>query len=190
MRTLSRDEVKYSKVEIVKKIRAGAIFIYPTDTIYGIGCDATNSSAVQKIRQLKKRMKNPFSVIAPSKNWIHNNCEIDKKAMEWIEKLPGPYTLIMKLRNKDAVAEKVNLGLDTIGIRIPDHWISEEIEEIGIPIVTTSVNVEGSMFMTSLDNLNPEIKSGISFIIYEGKLKARPSKLVDLTKEKAQIIKR
>ena len=90
----------------------GAVFIHPTDTIYGIGCNAEVSSAVRKVRQLKARATNPFSVIAPSLEWINENCVVTKEADEWLEKLPGPYTLILKLKN-NCVARSVNSGLNT-----------------------------------------------------------------------------
>ena len=76
-----------------------------------------------------------------------------------------------------------------MGIRIPKHWFSNIAKKLNIPIITTSVNVSGNKFMTSLDDLDKNIKNKVDFIIYEGKKKARPSKIVNLT-EKARIIKR
>ena len=73
--------------QIVKRINAGEVFIYPTDTIYGIGCDATNEGSVKSIRIVKQRFDKPFSVIAPSKQWILKNFEANKS---FIDKLPGP----------------------------------------------------------------------------------------------------
>tara|TARA_Y100000310_G_scaffold306937_1_gene348533 strand:+ start:826 stop:1041 length:216 start_codon:yes stop_codon:yes gene_type:complete len=67
---------------------------------------------------------------------------------------------------------------------MPDHWMQELVEELGVPIVTTSANKTGKEFMTSLENLDPEIKRGVKFIIYEGEKKARPSRLVNLADEK------
>lgn len=75
------------------------IFIYPTDTIYGIGCDAENKTLVKKIREIKNRDNGSFSVIAPSINWILENCETDKKQIK--KYLPGPYTLILKKKRRN-----------------------------------------------------------------------------------------
>jgi len=189
MQTVTKDEFRLRKDEFLDLIRQGAVFIYPTDTIYGIGCDATNSRAVHTIREIKARSKNPFSVIAPSKKWIEENCVSDssKTREEWMSRLPGPYTLIFRLRNKKAIAEEVNNGSSTIGVRIPDHWFTEYAQESGMPIVTTSANFTGEYFMTSLDDLNPKIKGHMDFIIYEGEKKGRPSTLVNLSEDQPDI---
>ena len=188
MRILTREEVNAEKISLMESIIDGAVFIYPTDTIYGLGCNALKSAPVKKIRDIKNRAKNPFSVIAPSKQWIFDNCVIEEEAVKWIEKLPGPYTLILKVKNS-AVAKEVNSNLNTLGIRIPDHWFSSFVEELEVPIVTTSANKAGSNFMTSLDNLDLDIKNNVDFIIYEGEKKGSPSKIIDLT-NKIKIIKR
>jgi tRNA A37 threonylcarbamoyladenosine synthetase subunit TsaC/SUA5/YrdC len=99
---------------------------------------------------------------------------------EWIEKLPGPYTFILKLSNKGAISPAVNDDLATLGVRIPANWFSRVVAEAGIPFVTTSVNVTGKPFMTSMSDINPKIKEGVDYIIDTGELKNKPSKVVDL----------
>jgi L-threonylcarbamoyladenylate synthase len=190
MEVLTFDEYQLRKEEILHKIKHGAVFIYPTDTIYGIGANALDFKAVDKVRQAKDRYSNPFSIIAPSKEWIKENCHLTKEAEQWLEKLPGPYTLIMKLKNKSAIEQNVNSGLETVGIRIPDHWTSSIAEELNAPIITTSANVTTKEYMTSMENLDPIIKSKMDFIIYEGEIKGTPSTLIDLTKSKVEIKKR
>ena len=98
--------------------------------------------------------------------------------------------MILKLKNKDAIAHEVNNNMDTVGIRIPEHWFSEFVSELDIPIVTTSANIKGENFMTSLENLNPSIKSKLSFIIYEGEKKGSPSTIVNLSKDEPELTKR
>ena len=181
MRILNVDEIKLERNSIIESITMDAVFIYPTDTIYGIGCNAQNPRAVRKVRKLKARASNPFSVIAPSADWIRENFIVTKEAEEWLEKLPGPYTLILKIKKKSCVAKDVNSGLNTLGIRIPNHWISKLVAEAGIPIVTTSVNKSNEDYMASLEDLDNSIKSGIKFVLYEGRKEGKPSKLVDLT---------
>jgi L-threonylcarbamoyladenylate synthase len=188
MRVLTKDEVNVEKAALKESILDGAVFIYPTDTIYGIGCNALKPESVKKIREIKKRTQNPFSVIAPSKQWIFDNCQVSEEAMRWVEKLPGPYTLILKTNN-NSVAKEVNQKLNTLGIRIPQHWFSSFVSELEVPIVTTSANKAGNDFMTSLENLDTDIKSRVDFIIYEGEKQGKPSKIVDLS-GKVKIIER
>lgn len=184
-----RDYFK-SKKEILGRIKRGLIFIYPTDTIYGIGCDSTNYRAVARIRAAKKRDKKQFSVIVPSKKWINENCIVNNLAGKWINKLPGAYTLILRLKNKKAVAKNVNLGSDKLGVRIPKNWSALIAKEINKPIISTSANITNEPYMTGLRDLNPYVKEHVDLVIYEGVKRARPSKIVDLTGSKAVVIKR
>lgn len=190
MRVLNKDEFNVEKHRILRHIDDGAVFIHPTDTIYGIGCDATNPEAVQKIRQAKERNTQPFSVIAPSSKWVRENCEITPEVEKWIEKLPGPYTIIVRLKNQRAVAKEVIPNKTSIGIRRPNHWISDLATALNKPIVTTSANKVGNMFMTKIENLDDNIKKKMDFILYEGEKKGTPSAIVDLTKGEGEIIER
>ena len=186
MEVINKTELRLKTGEIVQRIREGAIFIHPTDTIYGLGCNALDKKAVEKIRKLKERPDTPFSVWAPSLDWIKRNCLIDKQAEEWLAKLPGPYTLVLKLKNSQAVADNVSLGTKTLGVRYPNHWLTHALAVIDLPIVTTSANKAGEQFMTTLENLDPRIQQGVEFAIYEGEKKAHASKIVNLVSGKTR----
>lgn len=190
MQVIMKTEVRTKKEEIVDKILDGEIFIYPTDTIYGIGCDATNSEAVKKVRDIKQRKETPFSVIAPSPEWIKKNCIVTEEAEKYMKELPGPITLILKLKNKNCIAKDVNPGLDSLGVRIPAHWIWGITEAADVPIVTTSVNRTDKPFMTDIEELDPEIKSNVSFALYEGPKEGRPSKIIHLESEEVKVRER
>ncbi|HLC90454.1 MAG TPA: L-threonylcarbamoyladenylate synthase [Candidatus Nanoarchaeia archaeon] len=183
MEVFTQKEVKLRKKELIKKIQEGAIFIYPTDTIYGIGCNALDEKAVDKIRMIKGRFAKPFSVIAPSLEWIKEIC--DEKAYREVQQhLPGPYTLVVPLKKQNVVAENVNDGSKTLGIRIPHHWFTSIIQESGVPVVTTSANKAGQPFMTDLSNLDKDIEKEVEFIIFEGEKEARPSKIINVVEGK------
>ncbi|MBS3136786.1 Sua5/YciO/YrdC/YwlC family protein [Candidatus Woesearchaeota archaeon] len=190
MRSLTKEEFFMLFDEMKIEIEDGAIFIHPTDTTYGIGCDATNKHTVMKIRDIKSKHIGPFPVIAPSKKWILDNCIIGENSLKWLGKLPGPYTLILRLKNKSCIAKNVNFGLDSLAVRIPDNWFSEAVTKIGKPILSTIANKSGTNFMTCLENLESEIEEEVSFILYEGEKTGRPSTLVDLTGDDAVITKR
>ena len=165
-KTIRRAEILGNFAVYELKLREG-IFITPTDTVYGISCNARSPKLVEKLRKIKKT-KQPFSVIAPSKKWIHQNCVVTKDAKKWLAKLPGPYTLILKLKNKRAVAKTVyNNENDTIGIRIPNHWVAKIAGRLKMPLVTTLANVSGGNYMKSLDDLDCRIKNNVDLIIFE-----------------------
>jgi L-threonylcarbamoyladenylate synthase len=178
MEELTKSEVVMRQNELLQRIIDGEVFIHPTDTIYGIGCSATDERAVKKIRKLKERPDAPFSVWAPSKQWILDNCEVRDE--QWLNQLPGSVTLIMKLKKKSGIAKSVSPGSNTVGVRLPDHWFSGFVERLGVPIVTTSVNRAGRLFMTSLEDLDADISNGVRFVVYEGEKSGRPSKIVHL----------
>jgi len=158
---------------MVESIKSGKIFIYPTDTIYGIGCDATNKQAVEKIRQIKNRDSKPFSVIAPSFDWIYENCIVDCDLEKY---LPGHYTIILKKKNPDFL--KWISDNDTIGVRIPAHEFVENIKEADVPFITTSVNLSGEKFATCIEEVNKEILNKVDVIVDSGKLDGQPSTLI------------
>lgn len=189
MDIVNQNEFRKNESRMLRAIKKGAVFIYPTDTIYGLGCDATNYNAVKKIRKIKKRQNMPLSIIAPSKKWIVKNCIMEKKAKEYLKKLPGPYTFIFKLKNNRCISHIVNNRLKTLGIRIPKQWFTNVIKKINRPIVTTSVNITGEKFMISLDSLDKTLLKNIDFCIYEGKKENKPSRVIDFSTGEA-IIKR
>ncbi len=165
-------------IDLVKAIKAGKIFIYPTDTIYGIGCDASNKEAVNKIRELKKRDEKPLSVIAPSFDWIKENLIIDE-GLDIKKYLPGQYTIILK--KKDPFFLKWVSLSDSLGIRIPNHKFTRELQKSGVPFITTSVNLTGEPFARKVSEIKPELINKVDYIIKaadENKLSGKPSKLI------------
>lgn len=162
---------------LIKNIREGKIFIYPTDTIYGIGCDATNIASVNKIKTIKSRDKDkPLSIIAPSIKWIKEHCVVDININKYI---PGSYTIILKKKNSDFLSWVSSS--DTLGIRIPDSDFTKQIRKSNIPFITTSVNLSGEPFAKSINEIKQEIKNKVDVIIKaedESKLSGIPSRLI------------
>ncbi len=187
MRVINKDELKHNP-QLVDDIK-NSVFVYPTDTIYGIGCDATNEKLVERVRQAKKSFDQPFSIIIPNKNMIYEHCVTDDKTREWADKLPGPYTLIFNVKKK-FFGDNVNPKDNTIGIRIPNHWFYHYVKKMKVPIVTTSANITGQDFMTSLEDLDDEMKKKVDYVIYDGPINGRPSTTVNLAKEKVEVKKR
>lgn len=154
-------------------ILIGKIFIYPTDTIYGIGCDATNIKSVEKIRGIKKRDLKPFSVIAPSFDWIKDNFIVDFDVKKY---LPGPYTLLLK--KKDINFLKHISENDRVGVRIPKNDFCFSVQVAGVPFVTTSVNVSGEPFAKNISDINKDILDSVDCVVDVGELNGNPSTLI------------
>jgi len=159
--------------ELKHAILKGKIFIYPTDTIYGIGCNAEDKKAVEKIREIKQRDMKPFSIIAPSFNWIEENLIVDIDLKKY---LPGPYTTILKKKNPDFLSWVSSS--ESLGVRIPNYKFCDKIQAIGKPFITTSVNLSGQKPANKISDIPEKIKSQVDFIIDEGELSGKPSKLV------------
>ncbi|MBS3120056.1 threonylcarbamoyl-AMP synthase [Candidatus Woesearchaeota archaeon] len=189
MQIITPKEFLAEKEYFLNQIEEGALFVYPTDTIYGIGCDATAETSCAEVQKLKQRSK-PMSVIAPSKEWILQNCEVTGSAVKWLEKLPGPFTLILPLRNLNAVAPSCILGSSALGVRLPDHWTLKLASELKGPVVSTSANISGQRPFTSLAEIPESFKEIVDFAIDEGEKKGNPSTIIDLTKNPEEVIER
>lgn len=146
----------------------GLVFIYPTDTVYGLGCDAAHAEAVQRIRVLKGSTQ-PFSVIAPSLEWIYQHCTVNHPS--FLEQFPGPITLILQKKEQSFLHECAPGS--TLGVRIPDHSLTPLFQATGKPIVTTSANRHGEP--------TPAIPTLSADITIEGAVSTTPSALWDLT---------
>ena len=176
-----------NKSEIVRRIKDGDLFIYPTDTVYGLGCKAMKQGSIQLIKEIKGRDEKPLSVIAPNKQWIRKNFEVINK--NFIKKLPGPYTYILNVK-KRAVARNVNPGMKTLGVRIPDHPFTELIKKSKVPFITTSVNYSGKRSARKIKEIPRRILNKVDIILDDGFLPNYPSTLIDLTEDIARIVKR
>ncbi len=160
-------------MELEEAILAGKVLVYPTDTIYGIGCDATNVKSVERIREIKRRDIKPFSVIAPSFDWIEDNFIVDFNIKEF---LPGAYTLLLK--KKEIHFLKHVSENDRVGVRIPNHDFCFSIQKVGVPFVTTSVNLSGEPFAKSISDIKKEILDLVDEFFDAGELNGNPSTLI------------
>ncbi|MBN1896774.1 MAG: threonylcarbamoyl-AMP synthase [Candidatus Aenigmarchaeota archaeon] len=175
---------------VVSDMRAGKVFVYPTDTIYGIGCNAENAQSVSRVREAKGRDSgNPFSVIAPSKEWIKKHTGVSDVNMKLISSmLPGPYTMIVP--SVHSTPNPVVSGEKTIGIRMPRHPFSDLVSEAGVPFVTTSVNASGEMPITDVTCIPEEMKPFIDWIIDAGKISGSASRIFDMRSNDIKVVKR
>jgi tRNA threonylcarbamoyl adenosine modification protein (Sua5/YciO/YrdC/YwlC family) len=168
--------------KVVEVLKAGGIIVYPTDTIYGLGCDIFNKKAVARIYQLKKReKKKPLSIICSDFKEIAKYALISNFAFQIMkEALPGPYTFILKAKNK--TPKTVISKNKTVGIRLPANKIcSAIVKKLGNPIITTSLNISGQKVLTNPQQLPKELLNKINLLIEAGSLGTEPSSVIDLS---------
>lgn len=138
---------------IVRALRNGAVIIYPTDTIYGMGCDIHNARAVERVARIKgiKPAKNDFSFICYDLSHIADYARVSNQAFKLMKRvLPGPFTFLLEASGN--VPKLLNTNKKTVGIRVPDHAIPRQIvQELGNPIITTSIRDEDEVIEYSTD---------------------------------------
>lgn len=118
------------------------IYIFPTDTVYGIGCSIEDLDSVRKIREIKKRDRNkPFQILCANMQQVEELVADYNEGKQFIPYLPGALTIVFK--KSDKVADEITSGLDSVGIRIPNHPELLAFMEVHGPLVATSLNISG-----------------------------------------------
>lgn len=148
-------------------IREGGLVGLPTETVYGIACDAMNAEAVLRVYALKGRpAENPLIVHLASPDWVDRvAASFPKQAEALAERFwPGPLTLV--LRKAESVPSAVTAGLPTVAVRVPDHDLTRAvIDAAGAPIAAPSANTFMRLSPTSVMDFEPEILSGLDLVI-------------------------
>lgn len=180
-------------LKIVDVLRKGGLIVYPTDTVYGLGCDITNAKAVEKVARIKgvKVEKNNFSFICSDLSHISDFTKpISNSVFKLMKKnLPGPFTFILDANNN---VPKYFKGKKTVGIRVPDNNIIREIiRELGNPILSTSIHDEDEILEYSTDpELIHEKYQDIAEIVIDGGYgEFVPSTIVDCTGDEIVIVR-
>lgn len=180
--------------EVVEVLKKGGIIIYPTDTIYGLGCDITNQKAVEKICRLRgiKPEKANFSFICSDLRHISDYVKpIDTATFRVLKKaLPGPFTFIFNASNN--VPKLLSSKKKTVGIRVPDNDIAREIVKLlGNPILSTSIRDDDEVIEYSTDPelIHEKYEDSVDLVIDGGYGDNEPSTVVDCTSGTFEIIR-
>jgi len=189
---LTQNEVMENLDFYIDEIRMGKIFIYPTDTLYGLGCDAKNSESVKKIFEIKKRQGKSLLVCAPDIEWIEQNLKLLDNHKEFVKGLlPGHFSFILDLKNKECVSKELLVENQSLGVRIPNSWFQKLVELSQTPFITTSVNFSGQESATNIDEIPEEIKSQVDYIVLDdGSMTKQQSTIYDLREETRKLIRR
>ncbi len=174
---------------MLEGIRGGAIFVYPTDTIYGLGCNAEIEESVEKVAKAKGREEDKkFSVIAPSKDWIWKHTNISRINMKFADALlPGPYTIILKA--KRSAPKPVVSGGGSMGVRMPKHPFSRLISDAGVPFLSTSVNLSGEEPAATIADIPASVKGVADWAIDARKLYGPASRVFDLRTDSISVLR-
>ncbi|MCI0920857.1 L-threonylcarbamoyladenylate synthase [Sphingobacterium rhinopitheci] len=170
--------------QALETLKNGGLILYPTDTIWGIGCDATNPEAIEKVFALKGRDKSKSMLIL-----LHNDNQlasyvkdIPEVAYEMIEAMDSPLTIIYsgaKNIAPNAVAED-----GSIGIRIVNHPFCQQLlQRFRKPIISTSANISGEPSALTFEDITSSIKNGVDYIVEYGQKdhqKGKPSMIMKL----------
>ncbi len=174
-------------IEILKN---GGVIIYPTDTIYGLGCDIYNKEAVERIYTIKNETETKlFSFICSDLKDISKYAKVSNFAYKSMKKLiPGPYTFVLPAAKE--VPKKLWTKRKTVGIRVPDNDITRILaHELGNPIISTSATTrKGEVLFDPLE-IRSVFNMSVDLMLSMGALNGVPSSIVDLSGDKAEIIR-
>ncbi|MEJ7558058.1 MAG: L-threonylcarbamoyladenylate synthase [Pedobacter sp.] len=180
--------------QVVEVLKKGGIIIYPTDTVYGMGCDITNQKAVERICKLRgvKPEKANFSFICSDLRHISDYIKpIDTIVFRVLKKaLPGPFTFIFNANNN--VPKLLSSNKKTVGIRVPDNDIAREIVlQLGNPILSTSIHDDDDVIEYSTDPelIHEKYEDKVDLIVDGGYGDNEPSTVVDCTSGGFEIIR-
>ncbi len=167
-------------------IQNGGIILYPTDTVWGIGCDATNAEAVAKIYALKKREESKSMIVLMNGEKMMYNVfkEIADVAWQILDLSEKPTTLI--LDSPRNVAANLIASDKTLGIRIvKDPFCFKLMERMKKPLVSTSANISGNVTPIAFKDISPEIVKGVDYVVnlHRDKIGGKPSTIIKLTND-------
>ncbi|KKF39360.1 DNA-binding protein [Halorubrum saccharovorum] len=157
----------------------GDLVVYPTETVYGLGGDALDPDAVERVFELKSRERSkPLSLGVPSVDAALRHTEPTEFAVAFARAfLPGPVTVIVE--RGDAVPDALTAGRDRVGIRVPDHDLARDLLSETGPLTATSANVSGRGSVTRLDDLDDRIREGVAVVVDGGETPGTESTVVD-----------
>lgn len=180
--------------QIVEVLKKGGLIIYPTDTVYGLGCDITNQKAIEKICRIRgiKPEKANFSFICSDLRHISDYIKpIDTATFRVLKKaLPGPFTFIFNASNN--VPKLLSSNKKTVGIRVPDNDIAREIvRQLGNPILSTSIRDDDEVIEYSTDPelIHEKYEDNVDIVVDGGYGDNEASTVVDCTNGDFEVIR-
>jgi L-threonylcarbamoyladenylate synthase len=149
-------------------IRDGDLVVYPTETVYGLGADALDAAAVERVFEAKHRPRdNPVSLAVPSLDAAADVVRLGERERAFADAfLPGPVTLVCE--RHDVVPDVLTAGGDRVGVRVPDHETALALLDRVAPVTATSANVSGRDSVRRPADLDPEVRDAVAAVLDAG----------------------
>jgi tRNA threonylcarbamoyl adenosine modification protein (Sua5/YciO/YrdC/YwlC family) len=176
----------------VEVLRTGGIVIYPTDTVYGIGCSIESKNAIEKIHLIKHQgEEKPFSFVCSGLTHVSEYAIVSNMAFKTMKHLiPGPYTFILPAAKMRQFPKILVSRRRTVGIRVPDSPIALAlVRGLGHPVLSTSVTVDDGTILNDPDEIAGHFNNRVDMIIDAGSFHTGPSTVIDLTGDQPEIIR-
>lgn len=174
----------------VEVLQGGGVIIYPTDTIYGLGCDITNREAIDRILAIKGRShKKPMSFVCADLTNVSKYAHVSNHAYRILKRyLPGPYTFVLPATRE--TPRILQTKRKTVGLRVPDHPVPIRlVRELGNPIISTSANRSDEEVLTDPEELKGTLGAGVDLMLECGQLPVMPSSVVSLLDDRVEILR-
>ncbi len=175
---------------VVEVLRDGGVVAYPTDTVYGIGCDIFNKKAIKKVHQIKRQPQTkPFSFICPGLTELSRYARVTNYAYKTLRRLlPGPYTFI--LEGSREVPKMMLSRRKTAGIRVPDHPICLAlVQELGHPIISTSATDAEGNILNSAWEIDQALGHQLDLVVDGGPVPGVFSSVVSLVGDVPEVLR-
>jgi tRNA threonylcarbamoyl adenosine modification protein (Sua5/YciO/YrdC/YwlC family) len=173
-------------------LTSGGIVIYPTDTVYGIGCSVENKDAIERIHLIKgQRTDKPFSFVCSDLKHISEYAHVSNAAFKIMKHLiPGPYTFILPAARMKHLPKILVSKRKTVGIRVPDSPIALTlVRELGHPILSTSATGDKGEMLKDPERIAGRYQNVVELILDGGVLVSDPSTVLDLTGDRAKVVR-
>ncbi|MER3524025.1 MAG: threonylcarbamoyl-AMP synthase [Ignavibacteria bacterium] len=173
-------------------LKAGGVIVYPTDTVYGLGCSIENKNAIEKIYLIKRqRPDKPFSFVCSDLTHISEYAHVSNAAFKIMKRLiPGPYTFILPAARMKHLPKILVSKRRTVGIRVPKSPIALAlVRALGHPILSTSVTTDDGEILNNPDDIIEHFHNRVELVIDGGMLVSEPSTVIDLTSDTPVIVR-
>lgn len=174
--------------QAVSVLQSGGVILYPTDTVYGLGCAIGEKRAVDRIYQLKQvKREHPLSLVCPDLSGIARYAFVEDSAYRIMKRLlPGPYTFVLRATRE--VPRLLLRKRKTVGIRVPDHPVPQALlAALGSPLLSTSASIDGE-FLNDPDDLAMRFRS-VDAVLDAGLSSLEPSTVLDLTGNEIVVVR-